>query len=273
MLSGPASPARVGVALDLILTATLTIFLLVATGPDRLDPVPRPLVLAALLATPAVIGAMAIARRRRSLLIAAAMPLVPASLLSWAFVTLPFAIVAVLFVAGAASLPRPAETAGARLIHASQGFAVASLVLLAGWAVLFGLTTETCVSDAVSTLCGNGVITVEGLGVAVALLVGAVVLAAASRGADRASQAPTIPACPSRGPRHRPTDFAGSSGGLSIAGRSWPSRRSRARPSSPRATRRRPPSCLRRRPARPASHPRPAPAFRRQIGSSWAGPS
>lgn len=175
-----AGPARIGVAADLLLTALLTAFLLLMTN-DHLDALPRPIVLAALLATPAVIAGIGIVRRRRSLLMAAALPLIPASVLSWGLVTLPYAGVALLFVAGATSPSLAAETRALQAIHATQAALVALLVLAAGWVVLFGATVNTCVSDPGASACGSGVITNAGV-VAGALLLGsAIALAALGR--------------------------------------------------------------------------------------------
>ena len=172
--------ARVGIAVDLVLTAVLTAWLLIATS-SATDAVPRPLVLAALMTTPAAVAALGLARRRRSLLVAAAVPLLLASLLSWAFVTLPFAIVAVLYVAGAASLPAVVEPARVRALHVAQAVGVAVLVLAAGWAVLFGLTRDTCTGNAGSVSCSSAAISIDGVVVAAGLLLAAVALAALGR--------------------------------------------------------------------------------------------
>jgi len=170
-------PAGIGVVLNLALTAILTAFLLVATT-GATDAVPRPFVLAALLSTPAVVAAMGIARRRRSLLAAAAAPLVPASLLSWAMVTLPFAIVAMLYLAGVWGIPRAVETPPRRALHLAQAAGVAGLVLAAGWAVLFGFARNTCVEIPFGSSCSSAAISIEGAVIAGGLLIGAIALAA-----------------------------------------------------------------------------------------------
>jgi hypothetical protein len=68
--------ARVAVAADLLLAAVLAIFPSVATQSAG-DPIPRPLVIAVLFAAPGVIGLLGIIGERRSLLGAAALPLIP----------------------------------------------------------------------------------------------------------------------------------------------------------------------------------------------------
>ena len=173
-------PAGIGVALNLVLAAMLTAFLLSATHSGG-DAVPRPFVLAALLATPAVIAAIGIARRRRSLLLAAGVPLIPASFLSFALVTLPFAIVALLYAAGAASIQPTEEPRTLRVRHAFQAATVAFFVVAAGWVVLFGLTVSGCFDIPGGTECGESFTSAAGAAVAAILLIGAIVLALVGR--------------------------------------------------------------------------------------------
>ena len=174
------SVAGIGVALNVVLTAILTAFLAGATNSDG-DALPRPLVLAALFATPAVIASIGIAHRRRSLLLAAAAPLIPASFLSFALVTLPFALVALLYVVGTATIDAIIEPTSVRALHGIQAAAVTLLVLAAGWAVLLGLTVSGCFPIPGGERCGEGFISATGATTAGILLIGAIALAMLGR--------------------------------------------------------------------------------------------
>jgi len=168
------------VVADLVLALLLTAVLLAWTNVS-LDAVPRPLALLALFATPGLIGAIGVRAQRRSLLLAAGFVLLPGSLLSFAGVTLVFAVPAVLFVAAAATMPRLTVPVGVEAIDLA---ACVELVFAAAVA-LFTLTANTCgTSDGMSE-CGSGVLTVEGVVVEVVLLAVAVAFAAWRAGLTR----------------------------------------------------------------------------------------
>lgn len=165
----------IGALVDLLFAAGLAGFLLAATNSPG-DAVPRPLLLAALWATPGVVGLLGAYARSRSVLVGAAIPLFPAALLSWAGVTLVFALPGVLMIAGAAAIPSGRRRLGAHLPGIAQGALISVLIVIAGWASLLGLTRDGCFPTAGGTVCGSAFISVEGtvvaggcLGVAIAL--------------------------------------------------------------------------------------------------------
>lgn len=157
---------------DVAITAILTAFLLIATD-GQLDAVPRPIALLALYASPGVIGAIGVARERRSLLLAAAIVLVPGSVLSMAGVTLVFVLPMVLFAAAAASM---GAARGGLVAAIAETTVVAGLVLAAGFA-LFALTGNSCATSDGATSCGSGLLTVQGVAVELGLLAAAILFA------------------------------------------------------------------------------------------------
>src|SRR5438067_2056973 len=78
---------RLAAVADLTLTAFLTALLLRITD-SGLDAIPRPLALLPLYAAPGIVGALGVLGRRRSLLLAAGVVLVPGSIVSFTGVTL-----------------------------------------------------------------------------------------------------------------------------------------------------------------------------------------
>jgi hypothetical protein len=173
-----AKLALYGAAIDLLLAAVLGVFLAsVTNGPG--DAIPRPLVIAILFAVPGVIAALGAAGHRRGLLIAAAVILIPGSVLSWALVTLIFVFPAAMFVAAAARMPKAPQTLASRLTGFGLALGVLALVLAAGWALLLGLTDEACFSIPGGSGCGSGLLSFRGAVVAAVLAGLAILLAAA----------------------------------------------------------------------------------------------
>jgi hypothetical protein len=175
-----ADPRRIawlGIAADFLLTGLLTAFLLNATDSDG-DAVPRPLVLAMLYASPGVIALVGTWRREPLVVAAAAVPLAFGSFLSWAFVTLPFLIPAAILMVGSEGIGRPGSrgrAANAATILAAAASSV--LVVVAGWAVLSGFTSDTCTGGEGVTSCGTGLIATNGVLVAGGLLAAAILFA------------------------------------------------------------------------------------------------
>jgi hypothetical protein len=135
-------------------------------------------VLAALYATPGLIGLLGVVARQRWLLIGAAVPLLIDSLLSWAGVTLVFLIPAGLLVAGA-TRTRAAEVSAPEGRLAIGGSALSALLVLAGgWAVLLGLTHEACVPIPGGESCSSAAVSVAGVVVGAICLVAALAIAA-----------------------------------------------------------------------------------------------
>jgi hypothetical protein len=173
-----AKLALSGAALDIVLAATLGVFLASATsGPG--DAVPRPLVIAILFSVPGVIAALGAVGHRRGLLIASAAILIPGSVLSFALVTLIFIFPAAMFVAAAARMPHAHQTLVSRLAGFGLALGVLALVLAAAWALLLGLTDEACFSVPGGSGCGSGLISFRGAVIAAVLAALAIVLAAA----------------------------------------------------------------------------------------------
>lgn len=170
----------------LLMAAVLTAFLLVATAPDwATDAVPRPFVLGALYGTAGVVGLLGSYARRPSLLAGGAIPLIPGAFLSWVFVTLPFLIPATLLLIGAARARGGPISARDLAVGGVQAGVIAALILVGGWAAIFGLTAERCVPIGDGTVCSSGAITVAGVVVAAACVVTAIAISIWSVGRHR----------------------------------------------------------------------------------------
>jgi hypothetical protein len=193
-VDGPAerwrSAAIMAVASDLLLAAILAVFLSVATQSTG-DAIPRPVVIAFLFATPGVVGLLGLLGRRRSLLLAAALPLIPGSVLSFALVTLVFVIPAVLFLIAAVAMPSRGRPFGGRLVELGRAVVTGGLVIAAGWAVLLGLTVEGCYAIPGGEGCGSGLTSWSGVAAAAALLLAAVGIAAWTVRSDLRTSAAT----------------------------------------------------------------------------------
>lgn len=161
------------VVADLVLAGALTALLFLITT-SSLDAVPRPLALLALYATPGAVGAIGVRGRRRSLLLAAGVVLVPGSVLSFAGVTLVFVLPAVLFWAASLTMapPKPRPSRATELAEV----AVIAALMLGAAPALFGLSWSGCSES--GSICGSGFLSLAGVGAELALLVAAVGVAA-----------------------------------------------------------------------------------------------
>jgi hypothetical protein len=164
--------ARLGVVADLVLAAVLTAFLFIATS-GWLDAVPRPLALLGLYATPGIVGAFGVMGRRRALLLAAAIALLPGSFLSMAGVTLVFLLPLVLFAAAASQMARDVRWFG----ELADVVVLFGLMLGAGVALL-ALTANTCATNPSAAACSSAALTIQGVAAELALLVAAIGYAA-----------------------------------------------------------------------------------------------
>ena len=173
-----------GAALDLILAAALGAFLWFATSVSG-DAIPRPLILAALYATPGLIALVATRGGRPALLAAGGVALIPASFLSFAGVTLPFLIPALLMLIGAARMRVNPGMWKVSLGDLLVGALVVMLIVGGGWATLIGLTEPSCVATADGEHCSSAYVSVRGLLVGAACIAGALTLAAWSSGLSR----------------------------------------------------------------------------------------
>jgi hypothetical protein len=165
-----------GAAIDLVFALGLAVLLLLATEPVG-DAVPRPLVLLALFATPGVIALIGSLANRRSLLVGAALPLIPGAILSWSGVTLVFRVPAFVMLLGAIT---GAGSRDVRLFEVVLPVAISVLVLAAAIASLFVLTADECRSlpRGAGEACSSSAITVEGVAAGGALLLAALAVAA-----------------------------------------------------------------------------------------------
>lgn len=173
----PAIVGWIGALADLAVAVVLGVALVAITD-GRGDAIPRPLVVAALFGTPGIIGLIGARAGRRSLLVAAGLPLIPGAVLSVA--TLIFVVPAGLMLAGAITVPRSSPRSFATPGSVAMAVAISACVIVAGWAVLIGMTRASCGTDPDGTeFCGTGQITPEGVIVAATLLLAALALAAA----------------------------------------------------------------------------------------------
>jgi hypothetical protein len=167
-------PGMLGATAQLLLAVSLGAFLAVATDSTG-DAIPRPLVFTLLYATPGVVGLLGARSRRRSLLVAAVLPLIPGSVLSFSLVTLIFVVPAALMAASAAGISR----SGIRAQSVAMTVGIAALTVGAGWAMLLGFTRDTCGSGlGGASFCGTGLISIEGVLVGLVFLGTAIALAA-----------------------------------------------------------------------------------------------
>lgn len=173
----------VGALADLLLAGILGAFLMVATDPTG-DAVPRPIVLAVLYATPGLIGLIGVRARRPWVLVAAALPLLPGSVLSYG-VTLVFVAPAAVMLIGASDMHRASGRQGNRAWGAAAAFVVAALVILAGWAAVIGLTEPGCVAIPGGESCSSAYVSIRGVLVAGACLLCALAIAAWGAGLPR----------------------------------------------------------------------------------------
>jgi hypothetical protein len=179
----------IGALADIGFALVLAAMLAVATDWTG-DAAPRPLVIAALYATPGIIGMIGVVAQRPWLLVAAALPLFPAAGLSFSGATLVFLLPAALMVVGAMRMAGRPEVPRFTIGNAVAAAAIVVLVVLAGWSVLIGLTVSACHPIAGGQACGSGYIATNGLIVAGVCLLAALAIAVVG----------------ARTPKFRPTD-------------------------------------------------------------------
>jgi len=171
----------IGAMSDIGLSVVLGILLAVNSDWSG-DAAPRPVVIGILFATPGLIGLFGALAERPWLLIAGSLPLFPAAGISNSGATLVFLLPAALMTVGAMrmiGLPNmPRTTAG----NVASAVAITVLVLVAGWAVLIGLTEPVCHAVSGGQECGSGYISVNGLIVAGGCLIAALAIAIVGAG-------------------------------------------------------------------------------------------
>ena len=167
--------------------ATVLGLLLAFAIDSRGDALPRPLVIGALYATPGLIGLIGVLMERPWLLIAAALPLFPAAGLSMSGATLPFLAPALLMIVGATRMVGRPEGPRITVASAIAGGIICALILVAGWAVLIGMTTPACYPVSGGQACGSGFISTNGVLVAGICLVMALAIAVVGARSPRLS--------------------------------------------------------------------------------------
>lgn len=180
----------IGALADIGFAIVLAVFLAYNTD-WRGDALPRPLVVAVLYAAPGLIGLIGVLAVRPWLLIAAALPLFPASGLSFSGATLVFLLPAVLMIVGATRMVGRPEVPRITVASAVAGGVISALILIAGWAVLIGLTTSACFQVSGGEACGTGYISINGLLVAGGCLVAALAIAVIGAGVPGFGQRPS----------------------------------------------------------------------------------
>lgn len=190
-------PGLIGVLSQLAFAGALGAFSL-SQGHPSPEPLPRGAAIGLLYAAPAAVAWLGTVGGRRSLLLAAAAADVAGAPLSWSFVTMLFLVPAILYVGEVDRLPRRDQDAPARLGRALAGLVVATLLVGAGIALL-ALTEPLCwiatqgpagtVYRVVPTIdnvpinvgqsggCDSAALTLQGLGLAAVLAIGAIALA------------------------------------------------------------------------------------------------
>jgi hypothetical protein len=98
--------------------------------------------------------------------------------LSFALVTLVFAIPALLFIAAMAAMPAPSRPVSERAIGVGRTLLVGGLVITAGFAMLIGMTVEGCYSTSTGSGCGSGLTSWAGVATGAGLLLVAIAIAA-----------------------------------------------------------------------------------------------
>ena len=208
----PTSIAKLGSLTQLVFAVLLGTLASAAPDPGFL---PRGVVLFIGFAMPAAVGALGVARRRPALLGAAGLTSFVGAFIAFSGVTLIFLFPAVLFVYGAVQLqasapPRRDDSIAGGIVRGAAALAIAAMLLGAGasallitdegcWAVYRGpadtrlaflpyTTGETVVpTGANAVTCSTGVISPRGVGLAVLLWSGALLLA------DRSSRRRDVP--------------------------------------------------------------------------------
>jgi hypothetical protein len=203
----PARTRRLGLSTAAIIAAYAVVVGAISAAASNLGPgvvsppeaVPRPIVLALLLSIPAGIAAIGSMRGSRPVLIAAGILCLVQSFIAFSGVTIPFVIPALLLLviggnsaAGGAS--RRAAVGGALIVALGVAALIAPFVLTqttcwvarrgADGSVIYTQTPATNTDsgslglDDLASGCGSGDLTVEGVGLAALLGIGAIALAA-----------------------------------------------------------------------------------------------
>jgi len=196
------SPGQIGTLAQLIFAGAIGAIGLAVAEPSP-EPLSRGVALGLLLAAPAAVGWLGTVAGRRSLLLAAVVADVAAVPLSFTGITLLFLVPATLFVAEAARVPQRGETTGARLGRAIVGVGIAGLLVGAGF-MLLALTEPLCwiatpgpgglsfqvvpgtagasISGGQAAGCDGAALTLQGIGLAAVLAIGAIALSAVIAG-------------------------------------------------------------------------------------------
>jgi hypothetical protein len=171
----------IGAMSDIGFSVVLGIFLAVGTDWSG-DAAPRPVVVGILYATPGLIGLIGVLAERPWLLIAASLPLFPAAGLSDSGATLVFLLPAALMTVGAMRMINLPNIQRMTAANVGSAIAITVLILLAGWAVLIGMTEPACHPVAGGQACGSGYISVNGVIVAGGCLLAALAIAVIGSG-------------------------------------------------------------------------------------------
>jgi hypothetical protein len=206
-----AHPGLIGVVAQLISASALGAFSL-SQGHSSPEPIPRGLAIGLLYAAPAAVGWLGTVGGRRSLLLAAAAADIVGAPLSWSFVTMLFLVPAILYVGQIGRLPRRDEPLTSLAAHAIAGLAVAALLVGAGVA-LVAITEPLCwiatsgpagtiyrivptidnvpINVGESAGCTSAALTLQGIGLAVILAIGAIALAFQAAGGRLGLRSPS----------------------------------------------------------------------------------
>jgi hypothetical protein len=171
--------AVLGVFVGLLLAAMVGLLLWVSADWQG-DALPRPLAVAILYGAPSIVGLVGVMSRRRWPLVGAGAALFLGALISVG--TFVFFLPALLMIGGGFTIGETTDEQAARRLAVGQAAASGGLLLLAGWAALFGLTSNGCVDLNGGQLCSENFITPTGVLVAAACLVAAVAVAVWSAG-------------------------------------------------------------------------------------------
>lgn len=163
---------RLAVTIELLFIGILTVWLALNTDSGA-DVVPRPIALLLLYATPGIVALFGLIGRRRSLVFAAAVVLLPGSVIS--IVTVIFFLPAILLWLTSLLMAAPGDGRGSRLTGALE-IVIACCLMLGAAVALFSTTAAGCTAD--GSTCGDGFLTWTGVGLAVAIDLVAIAFAA-----------------------------------------------------------------------------------------------
>jgi len=166
----------IGALTDIGAAIVLAVLLAIATDWTG-DAAPRPIIVAALYGTPGVIALLGVIAKRPWLLLAGGLPLLPAAGLAASGATFVFLVPAVLMILGASRMLAQPDAARLTVANGVAAGVITTLILVAGYAVLIGLTVYACHPIVGGQACGDGYISNNGLIVAVVCLALAVGIA------------------------------------------------------------------------------------------------